>query len=87
MVKVRKTSPEDHVYQSRLDKDMVFETSEGLQVSAKISYMKGDVIEYLLSEIQELKLKVKALESKRTITEDSLASFWDNEYDEAWNKC
>ncbi|MFY1112328.1 MAG: hypothetical protein AB3K77_11690 [Methanosarcinaceae archaeon] len=49
--------------------------------------MKGDVIEYLLSEIQELKLKVKALESRRNITEDSLASFWDNEYDEAWNEC
>jgi hypothetical protein len=87
MAQVRKASPENYVYKSRLDKDLVFETSEGLQVSTKISYTKVDVIEYLLSEIQELKLKVQALESRKTITEDSLASFWDNEYDEAWNEC
>jgi hypothetical protein len=87
MSQVRKASPENYVYKSRLDKDLVFETSEGLQVSTKISYSREDIIEYLLSEIQELKLKVQALESRRTITEDSLSSFWDNEYDEAWNKC
>ena len=87
MSQVRKASPENYVYKSRLDKDLVFETSEGLQVSTKISYFRGDIIEYLLSEIQELKLKIQALESKRTTTEDSLSSFWDNEYDEAWNEC
>ncbi|AKB77809.1 hypothetical protein MSHOH_1326 [Methanosarcina horonobensis HB-1 = JCM 15518] len=87
MSQVRKVSPENYVYKSRLDKDLVFETSEGLQVSTKISYSRGDIIEYLLSEIQELKLKIQALESRRTITEDSLLSFWDNEYDEAWNEC
>jgi hypothetical protein len=87
MSQVRKASPENYVYKSRLDKDLVFETSEGLQVSTKISYSREDIIEYLLSEIQELKLKVQALESRRTITEDSLLSFWDNEYDEAWNEC
>ena len=53
----------------------------------KVSYTEGDVIEYLLSEVRELKLKVQVLESRRTITEDSLASFWDNEYDEVWNEC
>lgn len=87
MSQVRKASPENYVYKSRLDKDLIFETSEGLQVSTKISYSREDIIEYLLSEIQELKLKVQALESRRTITEDSLSSFWDNEYDEAWNEC
>lgn len=87
MIQVRKARPENCVYQNRVEKDLVFETSEGLQINTKISYTKGDVIEHLLSEIQELKLKVQALESKRTITEDSLTSFWDNEYDEAWNEC
>lgn len=87
MSQVRKASPENNAYMSRLDRDLVFETSEGLQVSTKISYFKGDIIEYLLSEIQELKMKVQVLESRRTITEDSLSSFWDNEYDEAWNEC
>ncbi|MDQ1252196.1 MAG: hypothetical protein QG646_1314 [Euryarchaeota archaeon] len=87
MAQVRKASPEDHIYKCKLDKDLVFETSEGLQLSTKISYTKGDIIDYLLSELQELKLKIKALESRRNTTEDSLMSFWDNEYDEAWNEC
>jgi len=87
MSQVKKASSDDYIYKCELDKDLVFETSEGLQLSTKISYNKGDVIDYLLSEIQELKLKIKALESRRTTTEDSLMSFWDNEYDEAWNEC
>ncbi|AKB24954.1 hypothetical protein MSMTP_1485 [Methanosarcina sp. MTP4] len=87
MKKPRKVSHENKVYRTILDKDLVFETSESLQVSTKISYTKGDVTDYLPPEIRELKLKVQAFESRRTITEDSLASFWDNEYDEAWNEC
>jgi hypothetical protein len=87
MSQVKKASSDDYIYKCNLDKDLVFETSEGLQLNTKISYNKGDVIDYLLSEIQELKLKIKALESRRTTPEDSLMSFWDNEYDEAWNEC
>jgi hypothetical protein len=31
--------------------------------------------------------KVLPPKNRRTITEDSLLSFWDNEYDEVWNEC
>ena len=47
------------------------------------------IIEELLRHVKYGRYFSEALflKSKRTITEDSLASFWDNEYDEAWNKC
>jgi hypothetical protein len=31
--------------------------------------------------------EVPSMKNNRTITEDSLVSFWDNEYDEVWNEC
>jgi hypothetical protein len=44
-------------------------------------------IEELFKHIKNCKyfLETASLKNKKTITEDSLLSFWDNEYDEAWN--
>lgn len=47
------------------------------------------IIEELLKHVRNCKYfpEVAFTRNKSTITEDSLLSFWDNEYDEAWNEC
>jgi hypothetical protein len=51
------------------------------------------IIEELLKHVRNCKYfqkfhlrKIRKL-LQRTITEGSLLSFWDNEYDEVWNEC
>lgn len=58
-------------------------------VSPELS--SGETMKFIKKLLNKLKDKycpeVSSLNNYRTITKDSLLSFWDNEYDEAWNEC
>jgi len=74
--------------ESELDKDITFELSKDIKVTAKLMFKKEDIIEPLIARIKKLEDEVKKLNKlKIRVVEDSLTGLWENEYDERWNKC
>jgi prefoldin subunit 5 len=43
-------------------------------------------IDYLETEIKKIKEEIKELKKIKTPINSSLIDFWENEYDERWNK-
>jgi len=73
---------------SKVDSEISYEVTKDYKVTAKISFEKEDIFQYLLSEITKLKEKVENLENEKSpIAENALIKFWDNEYDDQWNEC
>lgn len=73
---------------NELDQDLTFEVSKETKVFAKVVYKKGEIIDRLISEIEDLKFQVNKLKHKKVlVTEESLIKLWDNKYDDQWDKC
>ena len=71
-----------------VDREVTFEVSKEVKVITRITFSRQELINYLIKEIDGLKLQVNELRNKRfLVTKESLVKLWDNEYDDKWNNC
>jgi hypothetical protein len=72
-----------------LDEELTFEVSKHLKVTTKVKYKKGDVIESLVNEIENLKKEIDDIKKvkKVLVTEETLIQEWENKDDSRWDQC
>lgn len=72
---------------NEFDQDLTFEISKDVKVTTKLTYKKGDVVEYLVEKIKKLESEVNRLsQNSGKFTEEVLSELWNNEYDSRWDK-
>jgi len=79
---------EEILQETELDKDITFEVSKDIKITARLTFKKGDIIGQLVNRIKRLENEVEKLNKEKIfIIEDSLKELWENEEDARWDKC
>jgi len=88
--------PEFGLYGKKIPGSCFERTHEEVWNKSKIELEQGSVdvktlaeqFKSMKNEIKKLNKKIEKLEKENpTIPENTLIQFWDNDYDDQWNKC